>query len=126
MYGTDKSNMQEFQDYKYRYPCCYSITQKDGMKLYYSAVRKDYFDNPKLLWSNGAGTYPILDEKGEYGLTQFCYAIVDTVQNLKKIQKAMNSKEFIDLMKYLKFKKDEKYNYNIIRLFKKDFYKYFI
>ena len=29
-------------------------------------------------------------------------------------------------MKYLAFKEDNKYNYKIIALFKKDFYKYFL
>lgn len=38
----------------------------------------------------------------------------------------MISERFINLMKYLVFKKDNKYNYKIIALFKKDFYKYFL
>jgi len=38
----------------------------------------------------------------------------------------MISKKFINLMKYLAFKEDNKYNYKIIALFKKDFYKYFL
>jgi len=38
----------------------------------------------------------------------------------------MINKKFINLMKYLAFKEDNKYNYKIIALFKKDFYKYFL
>ena len=34
----------------------------------------------------------------------------------------MISEKFINLMKYLTFKQDNKYNYKIIALFKKDFY----
>ena len=34
----------------------------------------------------------------------------------------MINKNFINLMKYLAFKEDNKYNYKIIALFKKDFY----
>lgn len=124
-YHTQKKYVAKTKNGEFKYPCCYSITQKDGMKFYYSNEKKGHFGVSKLIWSNGAGTYPILDENGEYGLTEFCYAIIDNKSNLKRIQKAMNSKEFIDLMKYLKFKKDEKYNYRIIRLFKKDFYKHF-
>ena len=108
------------------YPCIYSITQKDGCKFKYSKEKKGHFGIPKVIWSNGAGTYPIIDENGKYGLTEFAYAIVDDKQNLEKIKEAMISKKFINLMKYLAFKEDNKYNYKIIALFKKDFYKYFL
>lgn len=80
---------------------------------------------PKVIWSNGLGTYPIIDKSGEYGLTQFAYGIVDDVENLESIKKAMESTKFIDLMKYVKYT-NNKYNYKIIGLFKKDFYKYFL
>ena len=108
------------------YPCIYSITQKDGCKFKYSKEKKGHFGIPKVIWSNGAGTYPIIDENGKYGLTEFAYAIVDDKQNLQKIKEAMINKKFINLMKYLAFKEDNKYNYKIIALFKKDFYKYFL
>ena len=108
------------------YPCIYSITQKDGCKFKYSKEKKGHFGIPKVIWSNGAGTYPIIDEKGKYGLTQFSYAIVDDIKNLKKIKEAMINKKFINLMKYLAFKENHIYNYKIIALFKKDFYKYFL
>jgi len=108
------------------YPCIYSITQKDGCKFKYSKEKKGHFGIPKVIWSNGAGTYPIIDKNGKYGLTEFAYAIVDDKQNLQKIKEAMINKKFINLMKYLAFKEDNKYNYKIIALFKKDFYKYFL
>ena len=108
------------------YPCIYSITQKDGCKFKYSKEKKGHFGIPKVIWSNGAGTYPIIDENGKYGLTEFAYAIIDDKQNLQKIKEAMINEKFINLMKYLAFKEDNKYNYKIIALFKKDFYKYFL
>ena len=133
MYGTDKNNMMdnkmknvEIKNDIFKYPVIYTITQKDGCNILYSKEKKGHFGIPKVIWSNGAGTYPIIDEKGKYGLTQFAYAIVDNKQNLQKIKDAMISEKFIDLMKYLVFKKDNKYNYKIIALFKKDFYKYFL
>lgn len=121
---TDK--MSESKTDEYKYPCCYSITQKNGMSFYYSNERKEHFDIPKVIWSNGAGTYPIVDAKGEYALTEFCYAIADKKSELNKIKDAMQNPKFIELMKYLKMKKDEVYNYRIIGLFKKDFYKAFL
>jgi hypothetical protein len=122
MYGTDKDNMNENKNKIYKFNCIYTITQKNGCKFWYSNINRGHFGIPKVIWSNGAGTYPIIDDKGIYGLTQFAYAIVDKKQNLQKIKDAMNNKKFIDLMKYLNFKKDNKYNYKIIALFKKDFY----
>lgn len=95
------------------------------MNLMYSDRKLGHFGIPKVIWSNGAGTYPIIDEKGKYGLTQFSYAIAENPKNLPYIEFAMNSKKFIDLMTYVKFT-ENKYNYKVISLFRKDFWKDFI
>ena len=124
MYEARKANMIFEKNNIFKYPCIYSIN-KDECKIKYSKEKKGHFGIPKVIWSNGAGD-PIIDENGEYGLTEFAYAIVDDKQNLQKIKDAMISEKFINLMKYVVFKKDNKYNYKIIALFKKDFYKYFI
>jgi hypothetical protein len=80
---------------------------------------------PKVIWSNGLGTYPIVDIKGEYGLTQFSYAIINDIPNLKNIETALNNPTFIELMEYVKFQ-NNKYNYKVISIFKKDFWKVFL
>jgi len=126
LYGTDKSNMRREKDDVYKYPCCYTITTKDGMKCFYSSEKKMHFDIPKVIWSNGLGTYPILDENGMYGLTQFSYAIVDRKEILNNIKLSLETPKFIKLMEYVKLSLDSKYNYKIIGLFKKDFWKEFI
>lgn len=126
MYETRKPYISKIKDNIFKYPIINTITQKDGCNILYSKEKKGHFGIPKVIWSNGAGTYPIIDENGKYGLTQFAYAIVDYKQNLQKIKDAMISERFINLMKYLVFKQDNKYNYKIIALFKKDFYKYFL
>lgn len=120
-YGTDKENMNITKDDKFKYPCCYTITMRDGIKLYHSSKKKEHFKIPKVIWSNGLGTYPVIDKTGKYGLTQFSYAIVDRPENLEKIEVAMNNPKFISLMKYVKFT-DNKYNYKVIGLLKVDFY----
>ena len=145
LYGTDKSNMRRekvtiMHDYSYetrkkcmsktkseefKYPCCYTITIRNGMKCYYSSEKKGHFDIPKVIWSNGLGTYPIIDENGEYGLTQFSYAIIDNKDKLNNIKISLENTEFIKLMEYVKFT-NNKYNYKVIALFKKDFWKQFI
>jgi len=103
------------------YPCVYTISMKDGINCKYSNEDKGHFGIPKVIWSNGSGD-PIIDDTGKYGLTEFAYAIVDKKNNLKKIRDAMVNKDFLELMSYAIFKKDSKYNYKIIGLFRKDFY----
>ena len=117
---------EEMSKTKTDFPCCYSITIKDGMKYRYSNIDKGHFGIPKVIWSNGSGTYPIVDKIGEYGLTEYCYGIIDKKDKLNDIKDAMEKPLFLELMKYLVFKEDHKYNYKIISLFKKDFYKYFL
>ena len=123
LYGTEQKHMLKSGT---DFPCCYSITIKDGMKYKYSNIDKGHFGIPKVIWSDGTATYPIVDKDGVYGLTQFCYAIVDSPENLQKISNAMNNNNFLTFMKYLIFKMNNKYNYKIIRLFKKDFYNDFL
>jgi hypothetical protein len=124
-YETRKKWISKLETKEYKYPCCYTITIKDGMKCFYSSVRKRHFDIPKVIWSNGLGTYPVIDNNGDYGLTQFSYAIIDKKENLENIKLALENINFINLMKYVKFT-DHKYNYKVIALLKKDFWKEFI
>jgi len=130
LYETRKKWMSRTQTEEFKYPCVYTITQRDGLTFFYSSIKhsktekRDMFV-PKVIWSNGLGTYPIIDLNGEYGLTQFSYAIIDDSSNLENIQNALNNKEFIELMEYVKFQ-NNKYNYKVISLFKKDFWKEFI
>ena len=49
-----------------------------------------------------------------------------TIPKVKKIKNAMITERFSNLMKYVVFKENHRYNYKIIRLFKNDFYKYFL
>ena len=127
LYHTQKIKMKNVEtNDSFIFPCVYTISQSKGVSLWYSNVNKGHFGIPKVIWSNGAGTYPIIDEEGQYGLTEFAYGIVNEIDNLQKIKDAMNNKDFISLMKYLVFKENNKYNYKIIKLFKKDFYNYVI
>jgi hypothetical protein len=115
-----KYPISEYKTSEYKYPIINTITQKDGINCMWTNTKNDMFV-PKVIWSNGAGTYPIIDKEGKYGLTQFSYAIVDDIDNLKKISNTMNDPDFINLMKYVAFT-EHKYNHKIISTFKKDFW----
>jgi len=125
-YGTDKPNTSFDKCDVFTHPCVYTITKKDGINLTYSNLKNnEHFNIPKVIWTNGLGTYPVIDESGKYGLTQFAYAIEDDIQNLKNIETALNSDDFLNLMKYIKFT-NNKYDYKVISTFRKDFWKEFI
>jgi len=127
MYGIDKKNMKNVEVLydSFIFPCVYTISQSKGVSLWYSNINKGHFGVPKVIWTNGRGS-PIIDEEGQYGLTEFAYGIVDEIENLQKIKDAMIHPDFIKLMKYVVFKECLIYNYKIIKLFKKDFYNYVI
>ena len=125
MYDTIKDIMNNDEGEIFKYPCVYTINQKNGVCWAYSNIDKGHFGIPKVIWSNGRGS-PFIDYDGKYGLTQFAYAIVDEKENLPKILETLLNKDFIKLMSYLIFKKAHRYNYKVIALFKKDFYKHFI
>jgi len=63
--------------------------------------------------------------KGDYGLTQFAYAIVDKPENLPKLKEAFDSKEFRNLMELCAVGQLT-VNHKIISIFKKEFWKLFI
>lgn len=128
IYGTDKKNMSREKDDKFKYPCIYTVPKGDIPNLFYSSVNdKGHFGITKLIWSNGriisVGSY--IDDIGEFGLTQFSYAIVDSVENLKNIKKAFDSKEFRSLMEACAVG-DMTINRKSISTFRKNFWKEFI
>ena len=125
-YGTDKNNMSRPKIDDFIYPCVYTITQREGINLFFSKTKDNgHFNIPKVIWSNGLGTYPIVDNIGQYGLTQFSYGIVDDLSNLENIKKALDSDKFLKLMEYSKFT-NNKYDYKVISTFRKDFWKDFV
>jgi hypothetical protein len=107
------------------YPCVYTVNSSGIPTFWYSNYNKVHFGIPKVIWANGASGV-MIDAKGEYGLTQFARAIVDDVENLAHIKKAMESERFIKNIMGFKHSLGDKYNRKIIATFRKDFWKEFI
>jgi methylase of polypeptide subunit release factors len=123
-YGNDKSHMSKIKNEEFKYPCVYTVGALNPNFLY-SNVKKEMFGIPKVIWGNGL-TDVIIDEKGDFGLTNFAYAIVDNTENLENIKKALKNKRFIhDVMGYTKGV-GHIYNHKVISTFRKDFWKEFI
>lgn len=127
-YETRKSWMSKVQSNQFIYPCVYTINHLSQPTFYYSSTNNNgHFGIPKVIWSNGrissVGSY--VDEIGEFGLTQFAYAIVDGIENLPNIKRALDSAKFKKLMELCAVGQLT-INHKIIAKFRKDFWKEFI
>lgn len=127
-YHTQRSFMSKTQNELFTYPCVYTVKSGDEETLWFSDKNNNgHFDIPKLIWSNfrisSAGS--LLDINGDYGLTQFAYAIVDTPENLPLIKKVFDSKIFRNLMEDCAVS-DMSINRKILSTFRKDFWKDFL
>jgi len=126
LYETRKSWMSRTKNEEYKYPCVYTVNSKSEITYYYSSKQHGHYGTPKFIWSNGRissiGSY--VDINGDYGLTQFAYAIIDEPNNLCKIKEVFDSKEFRDLMELCAVGQLT-VNYKVISIFKKDFWKEF-
>jgi hypothetical protein len=127
LYGTDKKHMSKTKTEEYKYPCVYTVNSKSEPSFFYSSIKHGQFGVPKFIWSNGRissiGSY--VDINGDYGLTQFAYAIVDKPENLPKIKEVFDSKDFRNLMELCAVGQLT-VNYKVIKIFKKDFWKVFL
>jgi hypothetical protein len=126
-YAHRKEHISKEQSDEHKYPCVY-LTYKDGsINFWYSNTnKKGHFGIPKVIFSNGSGTTPIVDECGKYGMSEYCFAIIDEPKNLPFIQKAMLNPNFIKLMSFSDGKTGvgmHKYNHKAIALFRKDWWK---
>ena len=126
-YETRKKWMHKTKTKKFKYPCVYSINSKGKVTFWYSSKREQFFDIPKVIFPSGAyqSVGILVDNSGEYGLTQFARGIVDTKSNLSKIAKALRSEEFVKLYPSFSMSSTE-LDKDIISLFRKDFWKEFV
>jgi hypothetical protein len=127
-YGSDKKNMFKTKNTEFKYPCVQNVNVKNELScIWYSNTNENgHFGIPKVMFGRKtSGVY--VDEHGEYASAQDVSSIVDDVENIHNIQKALLSDKFINLMKQCDFGGvTDRYNRKIIATFKKDFWKEFI
>jgi len=127
-YHTQRTEqMNNNQSVDFQYPCTYTIMKGETKFWYSNTNNKGHFGTPKLIWGNGRikSVGSCADVNGEFGLTQFTYAIVDESKNIAHIKKAFDSKEFRDLMQSCTVS-DMKISNKVISTFRKDFWKEFL
>ena len=127
-YGHDKKHISKLQTNEHTHPVVYTIVKDGTIKLLWSNTQRNgHYGVPKVMWSNGSGTIPTIDSTGQYGISDYSYAIIDDVENLENIKKALESDVFLSLMKVAEGPgQSGKYKHRIITLFRKDFWKDFI
>lgn len=128
-YHHQKDYTAKEQDYKFQYPCVYTVRSPDkgNQPTFYYSTKNDkgHFGIPKVIFAGGASGV-FIDKYGEYGMTEFASAIVDKPENLENIKKALQSEHFIRKIMGFKESLGDKYNRKVIALFRKDFWKQFV
>jgi hypothetical protein len=126
-YETRKSHMSKLQTEENVYPCVSNINKDGSLTLYYSnTTNNGHFGIPKLICGKASsGTNFFIDQDGEYGLTQYGFAIVDDSENLEKIKDALTSDKFKKLSQSLP-RFSQAINHKMVNSFKKDFWRHFI
>lgn len=133
IYETRKNYISKSLDFNFKYPIIYGYPIS-GIKFLYSNIDNGHFGISKLILVK-ASINTILDIDGEYGLSQYAAAIVDTKENLIEIKKVIDSDKFKKLKAYFLGVVSQNTNaaidatgnmFKIIREFKKDFWKEFI
>jgi hypothetical protein len=123
-YGADKKWVSKINNDEFKYPVVYTINKSNVLSLRYSNTNKNgMFNKSKFIFSNGSGFY--CDKNGEYGLTQWSYCIYDNKDVLQNIEKAFRSNEFQKIIESIKLDSSN-YNINVMKLFRKDFWKEFV
>lgn len=124
MYGTDKNNMSRESSEIYLYPCIYSVLKNYDINLYYSSIKKSFFE-PKVVFGNGANPTYFIDRDGQYGMTQFTFGVVgdiDIIQN-----SLINRRKIIDKItqatKFISTNGNPILYPKILSIFRDDFFK---
>jgi hypothetical protein len=119
-------NFKKKPDEVYKYPYYIKITREENNKnLIFSKTINDKFNTPKVIL-NENNEVAINDFSKKYGYSNKCFGIqIESKQEGDNISKAHKNKEFIDILKSLKW-----YTFQteprIYEYLKKDFWKDFI
>jgi hypothetical protein len=123
---TKKGTISKDKTAKFKYPCVYGITNKDGVKLWYSSVNNGHFGVPKVIMPISKSTYAIVDENGEYGVCQFAFAIkISSKKEGEKLKEFLLSDQMDKIFCANEWAYNTK-NFRFLKFFKRDFWKEFV
>jgi hypothetical protein len=94
--------------------------------MYSNTNQNGHFNIPKLICgSASSGSNFYVDIDGDFGITQFSFAIIDEPTNLELIKKCLKSSKFQKIIQSIP-NFSQAINYKILSIFRKDFWKEFI
>ena len=126
-YETRKKFMSNIKNDEFKYPCIKNVTKSEEISVMYSNTNQNgHFNIPKLLCgSASSGSNFYIDIDGDFGITQFSFAIIDEPTNLELIKKCLNSSKFQKIIQSIP-NFSQAINHKILSIFRKDFWKEFI
>ena len=126
-YETRKKWMSKEQTNEYVYPCICNVAKSEDYTLMYSNTnQKGHFGIPKVVCGGASsGTNYFLDSEGLFGITQFSFGIVEKIEKLESLKKALKSKKFQELIKSIP-NNSSAVNFKILKTFRKNFWEEFI
>lgn len=129
MYHHQRKFMSPNKVDDFLYPVIYTVKSPDKGNLpriwYSSRNDRGHYGLSKVIWGTGA-TGIFIDHIGNYAMSEFSSGIIDDVENLENIKKAMQTEKFIRDIMGFKHSLGDKYNRKVISTFRKDFWKEFI
>jgi hypothetical protein len=125
IYDARKPNMSKEKSNEFKYPCVYGMYQDGTFSCFYSNEKSGHF-TPKVILGIGRHLYPLIDIKGEYGMTQNAFGIkVSSLKEAENIKKAIESNRFKEIIKATKWSNFQT-DWRMFKYFRKDFWKEFI
>ena len=129
-YGADKPHVSKEMHGEFQHPCAYSIKTDDSLVMRYSSTReKGHFGVPKIIVGDGCNFGVFKDIEGAFGMTQWCFGIVDDPCNFDHIETALKSTRFQRINEASTTKNTAGIGVvdrNILKYFRKDFWKEFV
>jgi hypothetical protein len=123
---TRKPWMRQTQDKKHVYPCVHATSKTEPTKYWYSSKKSDFFV-PKVIFGDARHIHnAIVDDKGEYGITQHAMAIpISSKKEGERIKKALESEQFNEFLKACRWSNFQ-IDWRMFKCFKHDFWKEFL
>ncbi len=99
-YDTRKKIVSDTMNEEYKYKLVHTTPKKGVRWMYTNTNQYGYFGVPKVIFGeSGINNLSVIDNYGEYGMTQEAIAINDKVENLIKIKECLESDSFSKILK---------------------------
>jgi hypothetical protein len=127
-YRSESNILTKEKSKEHSYPCVNHVgVSVKASCVCFSRQKDKYFRIPKVIFSCLRGRGVMVDIVGKFGCCIGCASIIAQKDELHQIKEAMESKEFLDIMKPCDVGGSQScYPYKIIALLRKDFWKGFI